>query len=493
MKVSINKTSSISNFKQRVRPALTKVELKNIKNVPCACCGNKIITTEQITKAFASITLPLKQMIKKGFMGYWLENPNVKFLLESFVDSYPEKSFDKILEDPENYAKFRESITMSDSREKGHAMQNIVTRSRHDLRGAGSVMKRLKAFKPYLKGTKLGVFEQLEIYARKYPRKRLTEILNLEEVSKFHTIKDLLQRAETKEKRDFYFENIEIMLKKASIDDEQIQELKEQALEYFCAERYPSYKVFMIKNMYGKFCEENNCQNLSSKINDEIDKMPTTFTTVDSFLIYAKNHEFSDAQIVYSLLNPYEGSFEHIVPKSKGQDDSIYNGIVLCRRCNKRRSSIPYTEFIQYHPQMPYNTQKQVNFLADLILTGEIPEMYKEWPIKIARSLYDYTDGKINVDVSSYCKKVADKAGKRIAARNNAIEKMREAKVEKLSRKQNLLKELQEIESSVSVMSDGVKLLQKENGRDNYMIGVSKNYINQGNNPTPKETKNPKK
>ena len=139
---------------------------------------------------------------------------------------------------------------------------------------------------------------------------------------------------------------------------------------------------------------------------------------------------------------------------------------------------------------MPYNTQKQIKFLSDLILQGDLPDIYKEWPIKIARSLYDYTDGKINVDVSSYCKKMANKANKRIAERNQAIEKMREAKDEKLSRKQNLLDEIKEIDDSMSIMSDGVKLLQKENGKDKYMINVSKNYINQGNKP---ETKNLKK
>ena len=280
MKLAITNLNTTPNFKQRIRPALKKNELKNIKNVPCACCGNKIITTEQITKAFSAITIPLKQILKKGFMGYWLENPNMKFLLETFSEEYPEKSFDKILENPENYEKFRDAITISDSREKGHAMQNIVTRSRHDLRGAGTVIKRLKALKPYLKGTKLEIFEQLEIYARKYPKKRLTEILNIEEITKFHAVKDLLQRAATKEKRDFHFDNISIMLKKASINEEQIEELKEQALEYFCAERYPSYKIFMIKNMYAEFCKKHNCEKLCSKINDEVDKMPTTFTTL---------------------------------------------------------------------------------------------------------------------------------------------------------------------------------------------------------------------
>ena len=42
----------------------------------------------------------------------------------------------------------------------------------------------------------------------KATRKRLAEILDIEEIAKFHSTKDLLQRAATKEKRDFYWKKI---------------------------------------------------------------------------------------------------------------------------------------------------------------------------------------------------------------------------------------------------------------------------------------------
>lgn len=486
MNLTINQTSNKPIFQKKYKPNFVVAELKNVKNTPCACCGNKIITTEQISKAFANITRPLKQIIDRGLMERWLDEPKIKKLFEDFIREYPKTSFDKIIESPDNYKRFS-SVVDYDSEHKGHAMRNIITRSRQELKGSGTVMKRLSVLKPYLKGTKLEVFEQLEIYSRKYPRKRLAEILDIEEIAKFHSTKDLLQRAATKEKRDFYFDNISILLKKHSISDEQIECLKDQALEYFAAERYPSYKVFMIKKMYSEFCEQNNCKNITSKIFDEVDKMPTTFITVDSFLTYAHNRNFTDVQIVYSLLNPYEGSFEHIVPRSEQENDSIFNGIVLCRRCNQRRSSIPYVDFIQYHPQMPYNTQKQVDFFSNLIVNGELPEMYKNWPIKIARNLFEYTDGKINLDVTGYCKKMSNKAAKRIAQRDSAIEKMNEEKREKISRKKELLKELRDIDTSVSVMTNGMKLLQKENGIDSRIIGVSDDYINHGNSGKPKK------
>ena len=69
-------------------------------------------------------------------------------------------------------------------------------------------MKRFSGFKNILLGSKLETFEQLEIYARKYPRKTLEEIINLDEVYRFHQQKDWLQRASTREKMDYHFDNI---------------------------------------------------------------------------------------------------------------------------------------------------------------------------------------------------------------------------------------------------------------------------------------------
>ena len=63
MNIIVNQSLQKPVFQQKYKQKLVMAELKNIKNTPCACCGNKIITTEQISKVFAGITKSLKQII----------------------------------------------------------------------------------------------------------------------------------------------------------------------------------------------------------------------------------------------------------------------------------------------------------------------------------------------------------------------------------------------------------------------------------------------
>ena len=118
-------------------------------------------------------------------------------------------------------------------------------------------MKRFAVFKPSLQGSKLETFEQLQIYAKKYPRKTLSEIIQMDEIRKFHATKDLLQRAQSREKLDYHFSNISDLLKKAKPEAEDyFYELKQQAIGIISDEKDAKAKIPLIKNMYKKALRE---------------------------------------------------------------------------------------------------------------------------------------------------------------------------------------------------------------------------------------------
>jgi hypothetical protein len=71
---------------------------------------------------------------------------------------------------------------------------------------------------------------------------------------------------------------------------------------------------------------------------------------------------------------------------------------------------------------MPYNAQKQLLQISDLILHGRISSEYKDYPIKIASTLYEYSDGKIDVDITSYAQKASKKYSKDVKKRAGEIQ-----------------------------------------------------------------------
>ena len=109
------------------------------------------------------------------------------------------------------------------------------------------------------------------------------------------------------------------------------------------------------------------------------------------------------------LLAPSFKTFEHIKARSTGGEDKAQNGILMCKQCNNARSSIPYTEFIEYHPYMPYHTQKQILQISDAILKGRVESTSKKWPLQVATTLSENSEGKLSPDVTSSYKKTSRK------------------------------------------------------------------------------------
>ena len=80
-----------------------------------------------------------------------------------------------------------------------------------------------------------------------------------------------------------------------------------------------------------------------------------------------------------------------------------------------------YTDWIHYHPRLPYNTQKQILKISQLILDGKFDDSLNFYPVKIAKTLYKVSEGKIKLDISEYSKKATKMAEKRVAEKENTV------------------------------------------------------------------------
>lgn len=436
--------------------------VKRIPNIKCACCGEKVIDYDKMKKTWSSVEKPLSKVISTDLKGLENSSPEVYTYLKGLAEENPTKSIDKIMENTRNYAKFREAVESTipqdlDAaqfrRESSDRTFNIYGGARSSLRSASVVTKRFAKFKKYLSGTKLDVFEQLQIYAEKYPKKSISEIINMDEVYAFHAKKDLMQRAESREILDFHFGNIEKMIKRKSPESvERFKALKDETLEMFDTVGDRKIRTQKMKDLYSAALKECGCEKLEKKVFAELDAVPKSFITKDSFLVYARNHNYSDEAIISSIFNPKVASTEHIIPRSKQGADDVANYITLCRSCNRKRDTIPYNEFLIYHPEMKRNTERQIKTVANKVANGQMTEEYKFYPMQVSLLLKDYTKGKIKPDIKGYCSKMIEKSDKKLVENANKLMEIRQQKAVATAEKAKLRAELNNVSKKLDVL-----------------------------------------
>ena len=85
----------------------------------------------------------------------------------------------------------------------------------------------------------------------------------------------------------------------------------------------------------------------------------------------------------------------------------------MCRDCNQKKGSRDFGLHLQIHPEMLNNAKKQASYISKFIINGMLDQSFKYWPIERAKSMYELSDGKININLKPYCKKALKAAEER--------------------------------------------------------------------------------
>lgn len=429
--------------------------IKSIPNMTCAICGKPTISSEFYAKTITPLAKPLAYNMSKGALNYLNKKfPLVWTQLEKFTEQFPKKSLDEILVQTEPFNDLKKSVVKTletepiptDTPERieldrkiGSLFFDTIEHARSYMKSSSVVMNHLMPLKAFLDGTRKDVFEQFEIYSRKYPRKTLSEIVNIPEISKFHTIKNLLQRVDSREQLDYHFENIRNLVQKknpSAVD--YFDELKEKTLDLYEKENDEKARTYYTKELYKNALKEYDCEELENDVLRELSLIPKSFITKDSFFNSAKVNQYNDGRIVSSLFSGILASEEHINPVSKGGEDKLGNKIVAHRSCNTLRHAIPYTEFIKYHPSMPEYTQAQIDLVTQHILDGKTIDALRTYPLYVAENLYKQSEGKIDINIDKYCEKGLRQSLNRTTENKNKI-------AEKTAAKQKIEQEIGEL------------------------------------------------
>lgn len=507
MKLTINPYNDLQkNNKQTFKAHQKYSSLKHLPDVPCACCGKKVIQPEALTTAWSKITKPLMLMIKEGKMNSWQKTPEIWEKLRCYAEINPRMSLDRMLRDQGAFLEMKVLFSelfkpkglideTPECREADKQVNNLfasmLNHSRRDLKKASQVMNVLEPFKESLKGVRADIFKQFQIYAQKYPDKTLSEIVQMDEIYKFHQAKSVLQLNSFREEREYHFNRIAKHLE--GYNEEYFAKVKEFSLEQYETESDVVARRENIKALYKFALEQYEADEKTvEKVMAEIDEMPMDFHTSDTFFVRAKLHNFNDINVVNAFFTKALGTYEHIIPVSKEGKNSIYNGIVLCRSCNENRASKSYENYIHLHPEMKENIKKQMKHVTNALESGELEPLFEFYPVMMDSFLKKQSQ---ELDISEvslpYAKKRLEKAFiekdfidtnllKLKASKNKAIKKQLELINSKNAGKitsEALQTDLSKIKDTLSIVNSAIKDFEKKSNRNGDVIRVMSGYV----------------
>jgi|GEM_PF-1470612 len=166
-------------------------------------------------------------------------------------------------------------------------------------------------------------------------------------------------------------------------------DIKDKAKEPFkrkdFLEKLEQHRKSLHSQYAGKF--EEICE-IASTLPSSTDSAPAFF---------AKYSRRSSGEIAYRLLSHSLATTEHVIPKNPayGGEDKTDNYIVMCGDCNWKRSSMPYTKWLQVQPGMRNNFKRYIAEITERIKIGELGEEYATYPFEVIKTVEGQSKGQI--------------------------------------------------------------------------------------------------
>ena len=135
------------------------------------------------------------------------------------------------------------------------------------------------------------------------------------------------------------------------------------------------------------------------KLKDRAVYLPTSGTSENAFIV--KYADRTQQEVAKRLMRPSVATIEHIQPNSLDGENTIGNFLLASAGANSMRSNMPLTKFIEMYPSIPKKCQAYVEQIINYIHRGWL-KGNTAYPYKIKSKLAKESEGKIDLDLSSY-------------------------------------------------------------------------------------------
>ena len=142
----------------------------------------------------------------------------------------------------------------------------------------------------------------------------------------------------------------------------------------------------------------NGDKELKHQVLDRAIKLPVSETQIERF--FEKYSNASTTKIMQRLLNPATATAEHIQPHSLNGANNTANYLGECEECNSKRGNYDLNNYwMVNYPNMPESAQKNIDYVTDKIVKGELGDNYDDYPVDLQKALDSQTKGQIKLKV----------------------------------------------------------------------------------------------
>lgn len=466
-------------------------QVKQIPDLICACCGKKLLNVDKYVRSITPLSKPLSHAMRKGKFNY-LKNilPASWNLLRHFSYTYPKKSLDEIIEKRADYTALK--VTVAESMDDSSLTNNtperhildkkisstffkILENGRTFMKEASFVMNLLSPLKSILTGYKKEVFEILENYARIYPDKTISEIV--QETHEIHERKSNQFEEENNKLIKERLENIKLLAKENPDLYEKFNNAEPEILDIIYSNYSLPTRNQKIKRIYNRILNKSGQSRLFYPIYREIYQLPESIVNADSFLTNAYRRKHSDIKIIANLFIGFISSEELIVGFEENGLNKIGNKIVLCNSCIKDRKGIPYDFFIKIHPEMITNMQKQMDIITNEIIKKRLVGNFRFYPLIIARKFKEISNNTINLDIVAYVKEMQKDSKKVVKELQEEIKRIEDDQNDKFLLLDKFPKIRAEIVSRIEVLNSKKQKLQDQISTEKNLQAKIQDYL----------------
>ena len=156
-------------------------------------------------------------------------------------------------------------------------------------------------------------------------------------------------------------------------------------------------KIFL--NSLEEIIPKENEREIFNDIKNKALFLPTSESSRNAFVVkYSKRTQM---EFVRRIFIASTGSIEHVTPASHGGLNTIGNFLLTTASGNRYRETMPLSEYIKRHPQIPGYMQKYIDDIIREIHAGNL-QGNETYPYKIKKKLFEESKGRIMISLSAY-------------------------------------------------------------------------------------------
>lgn len=314
--------------------------------------------------------------------------------------------------------------------------------NKENLGGASkNAVRLLKPFENRMHPVEKQVFNLIEDLSKKKPNKNLRQLLDKVRPQHLEIVKqqeyDILNRMSEYNQNNVKDEKDNSKVYK--LLHEAVDIIDKQDENYIFRRRRFMEKLNVITNNMTDKESAKGLQNIAEELpraHDNMSAFIIKFTQKDP----KTKLEKTPYQIGISLVEPSVGSLEHVKPRhpqdnSQGGENLYSNYLYASKEWNTRRRNMPLDKWVEQNPQIKDNMQAYIDAVIKKINTGKALQNCKVYPIIIAKTLEQESNGLIKLDTSKLklSKKEISQGLAKVKKQEEQIKQKTQAKSEKNS------------------------------------------------------------